>query len=302
MTLRIAAVCIFLLGLPYVTYAAVFESDWVAQRAVGTDHLLALNIYLNPEEGSINALEGTITYDPSKLSFKNVVDGDSVVGAWLQKVSPSKSGTLAFSGVIPGGYAAGARKLFTLYFLATEVGQTEVRIHGQAYRNDGKATALPIGDLSLRVETSPIGTDEVVAADMLDTEAPSGVTAVLAQNEAMFDGKKFIIVDSKDGKSGIAQYEILQSDAVYPTAMLARDHALAWKTISNPSVLDTPLKAYVYVRVTDRVGNAAVVALAGSAQQSTGGESKSPNPFGALGIIMGSCAILLVYLFRKKND
>ncbi|MBI3638284.1 hypothetical protein HY227_00895, partial [Candidatus Wolfebacteria bacterium] len=117
-------------------------------KNIGNDRQIESVLKLDPQNQSINAVEGKISFsDNLKLIFVN--DGDSIVDLWIQKPI-LKNNEISFSGIMPGGYNGdlspfwnGGRpgKILTLFFAADKVGDGEIKLNdSRALLNDGSGT------------------------------------------------------------------------------------------------------------------------------------------------------------------
>src|SRR3989344_2780340 len=172
MTTRFATSLILLLGMPFAAGASTFVGT-PPDQTVGVGQLAAFTLFLNTEGESVNALDGTVSYDAEKLTFKSVADGDSVVTVWLKKLAVTRRGELSFSGVIPGGFTGGQGKLLTLYFTAREPGENAMTALGDAYLDDGKGTSISVKPLnsSITIVKEPVA-NAISEADIEDVVAP----------------------------------------------------------------------------------------------------------------------------------
>ncbi|MEK7133713.1 MAG: hypothetical protein AAB804_01420 [Patescibacteria group bacterium] len=300
MIARMIVVTWFLWGIPFAVGAATFVSEPLSDQ-VGVGQLAAFTLFLDTQGKAINALDGAVLYDEKKFEFKGVVDGGSIISAWLRKLGTEGPGQLLFSGIIPDGYEGGRGKLFTLYFIARDVGDGAIVMRSDAYLNDGDGTRIVTDSLSSSVtivQGRVAGAlSEVPTADI---EAPHSIKAVVAQNKAMFGGRPFIILDAKDSQSGILRYELLQSETELSFEAL-ETRSFAWRTISNPEALSSPIGKYLYVRAIDKVGNATVAVVSREGQLSP---EKSAEPFsavGSFGILMAVAAMLFLFYRLTKS-
>jgi len=102
-----------------------------------------VDVYLNTEGQSINALQGSLAFPDKLLQFQGANDANSVVSFWIKP--PVRSGArLDFSGAIPGGYSGGRGFLFSLIFKKLDVAQSQegsLQLDKfQAFINDGLGT------------------------------------------------------------------------------------------------------------------------------------------------------------------
>ena len=110
-----------------------------------------VNVSLDTEGESVNALEGKITYPTGLLEVKNIDNKDTIINVWAQEPAVStvtKESTgevfseVFFSGGIAGGYK-GKGKVFALGFTVKNSGSGTIKMkNAKVFLNDGKATMV----------------------------------------------------------------------------------------------------------------------------------------------------------------
>lgn len=247
------------------------------------DTEIAVDLYLDTSGKTINALSGKVTVveqqEIAQSSSNNtrtspvlrrIHDGDSIVGAWLTKANTTDPNRITFSGIIPGGIA-GKGKIMTFYLVPKQSGTITLSVTGSVFEN--KASPAP---LLLRLNSIAIPIRERAPNDAMsmlssgDVTPPIIIRAIIAENNEMFDGKPFIIINAKDSESGIATYELLETGEEHQVDTLTKNTSLPWRLVDNPAPLLAPQETvnFVYLRVTDREGNAAAVEVSRRAQLS----------------------------------
>jgi hypothetical protein len=72
----------------------------------------------------------------------------------------------------------------------------------------------------------------------------------------MFNGKYFVIFNTRDIGSGIDRYEILESPLYFSMSDLESRDDLLWRDIASPGILsDQSRRSHIYIRVYDYAGN-----------------------------------------------
>ena len=253
-----------------------------------TGEEMAVDLYLDTEQKAINAVSGKVTIvGPTFVGTTSTVDdamlrrihdGDSIVGAWLSKADVSDPKQITFSGIVPGGITTEKGKVMTLYFLSRTPGVINLTVTGTVFED--KASGVP---LTLRPNSVVVPIREGSSGALsstpprLDITPPYGVKAIIAQNDKMFGGKPFVIINAKDKESGIATHDLLEVSRPYDMATLSHDVTLPWRRVENPAALLYPLETtYVYVRVIDREGNATIISASSPGQLST---EKTDGPY-----------------------
>lgn len=92
------AICVFLASL------SITSGGSLMLQADSGGNTSTVTVQLDPEDETLNAVEGTISYPPNLLSLERIQTGDSVISMWVEEPSRVKSGTVKFSGVIIGGF------------------------------------------------------------------------------------------------------------------------------------------------------------------------------------------------------
>lgn len=102
-----------------------------------------VGVKLNTGGQTVNAAEGTITYDSNLLEVTGVSKGGSIFTLWTTEPAAS-GGRISFGGGIPRpGYSGSAGHILTISFRAKAAGDASVRFSGGAVlANDGKGTNI----------------------------------------------------------------------------------------------------------------------------------------------------------------
>ena len=271
--LRVALFFTFFLPLPLsaaeIRFVAVPSAAFVGGE-------VAVDVLLDTEGQTVTALSGEVIVmddDDKPIMISRIHDGDSIIGVWLKQAETGLPGKVSFSGIVPGGRITARGNALTVFLVPERAGTLTLEFSGEIFFDtapgepasfSGKTTALSVDEAPKEVPPLFLG----------DNTPPEDIRAIIAQNEAMFDGKPFIIVHAKDAESGILMYELLETANNYPISVLVADRTLPWRRIENLDALLYPVNtAYIYLRVTDREGNSAVV-LVGE------GEELSPEKAG----------------------
>ena len=252
------SLCLFLFMLvlvPRLTHAAgiFFEPE----KNYGVKDQFKINVFLTSEE-SVNAVEGKISFPADLLELARAEDSNSIINLWLERPGIEKTGEVSFSGITPGGYKGGKVLIFSLIFLVKQEGSGVFEIHdARVLRNDGQGTEAPLQKfdsqfiVSKKTQTIPVPISEVK-----DNNAPELFTPEIAENSALFDGKKFIAFTAQDKGTGIDHYEIKESR--YSIASIFQK----WISAKSPYILtDQELRSYIFVKAVDMSGNERIVAL-----------------------------------------
>ena len=227
-----------------------------------TDQVVVI-LKVDPENKTINALEGTITYTDNLRPIR-IDSGNSVVRFWLDTpIFSATERTASFSGFMPGGYKgtlssnwSGTKPgtVMTLYFALIKSGRVEIDISDtKVLLNDGEATK----DIA-RVESFVANLSQQYpifsSQNIPDTEKPEKFTPFISSDPDMFDGKYYVGFNTKDTGKGIDHYEVAESKD-----MPRNSENLPWKITRSPFPLsDQSLESYVYVKAVDKDGNSQI--------------------------------------------
>lgn len=93
---------------------------------------------------SVNAAEGTLSFNPNELSVVGVNRGSSIFNLWVTEPSFSNAaGTINFSGGIPSGYSGKTGTIMTVTFRSLGAGTARVNFtNGSVLANDGRGTNI----------------------------------------------------------------------------------------------------------------------------------------------------------------
>jgi hypothetical protein len=246
-------ICFLLLVSP-VKAAEIYFGAQSPTVVVG--QLFEVGVFLNTKEETLNALEGEIVIPTDAVALREVRDGGSVVNLWLEKPKASISGDkVAFSGVLPGGYAGPRGYLFSLILEAKKDGPFSVSsLQEHMYRHDGEGTEIAISRSPLAMRIEATTTTPPVLLAPFDPDAPESFVPSVTQFADAFDGKYVLIFTTQDKGSGIARYEVAER-RLWPWES-SDASALRWKEAVSPYVLeDQDLKSTIFVRAFDYAGN-----------------------------------------------
>lgn len=121
--------------------ASLYFTPSTGTYVVGSSFSVGVNA--NTGGVSVNASQGTITFDNSILKVTGVSKGGSIFSLWTQE--PAVSGNaISFGGGVPNpGYTGTGGRIITISFQAIKVGTADVRFSsGSVLANDGKGTNI----------------------------------------------------------------------------------------------------------------------------------------------------------------
>lgn len=232
----------FFISTPGVVFADEIRLDTnKTEVRVGEEFTLSVIVHTNK---IINAIEGYVAFSASLLEVKEVRDGNSVVNFWVEKPNGDTPGRVIFSGITPGGWSGPNQLLFSVVFVAKEIGSAGVEIKEvRALKNDGVGSKIILTTHSVEVPINS-GDSAVRREKSTDTESPEDFTPFITRDPAIFDGKYFLVFGTQDKGSGIDRFEI-------------REGSWGWfRVVESPYLLKNQKQDKVItVRAIDNNGN-----------------------------------------------
>ncbi|MCD5381110.1 MAG: Ig-like domain-containing protein [Candidatus Pacebacteria bacterium] len=103
-----------------------------------------VRVVVNTSGQSVNASEGSLSFNPSELSVVSVNRTGSIFSLWVAEPSFSNSaGTISFSGGLPSGYSGMVGTIMNVTFRAKGSGAAKVNFNsGSVLANDGRGTNI----------------------------------------------------------------------------------------------------------------------------------------------------------------
>lgn len=259
-----------------------------SSQIVAPGKTFEVDVTLDGQVESINALQGTVIFPADALEIQDVRDGGTVVSQWIERPDGGKiSGKIIFSGLIVGGYAGQSGHLFTIRFSGRKNGRAALDLaDAKTLLNDGNGTETKVTLRGASVSVNAETTSTPALSNEADQTAPEPFTIALAKDPNIFDGRWFIAFGAEDKGSGIDHYEIRET---------RRKNNGAWKAAESPYLLaDQERKSYVSVKAVDKKGNVRVAELA-----------PVPSPFYPYAIGAGILLIILLFgygLYRRRHS
>ncbi len=145
MITRMVVVCGFFICVlclvPKTTLAATLRLT-PGTGVYTTGGTFSVSVIVDSAGKSINAAEGTLSFDPSQLTVISASRGNSIFSLWVTEPSFSNSaGTVSFSGGSPAGYSGSGGTVMSVTFRAKTAGTARLTFsQGAVLANDGKGT------------------------------------------------------------------------------------------------------------------------------------------------------------------
>lgn len=237
---------------PHLAWAAtVYLTNNFDSVAVGDT--VIVNVEMDTVQQKPNVVEGNISIKSGaeKIKISKLSVAGSVLTFWPQNPSLDTESLISFNGGVPGGFSGQGSTLFKIVFLAKEEGEiiflpTNIKV----YDNDGKASLVEVtsNPLKINIEAKGVGVAKDQWSEIISTDkqAPQNLTVTVGQDDALFNGKKFLNIYVIDNESGIDYLEVIEGDRP------------AIRSGENYVFQDQSLKSLVTVKAVDRAGNATV--------------------------------------------
>jgi hypothetical protein len=106
--------------------------------------VFTVNIVVNTDGKSVNAAEGSLSFNPNELSVVSVDRNNSIFNLWVAEPAFSNSaGTISFSGGLPSGYSGRVGTIMSVTFRAVGSGAVRANFRdGSVLANDGRGTNI----------------------------------------------------------------------------------------------------------------------------------------------------------------
>ncbi len=221
---------------------------------VKTNSPFSVSVLLDTSGDDTNAVEGALSFNEDFFEFVSIVDGNSVVTSWVQKPE-YENGKIVFSGIMAGGYlgtidpltnAIGPGILFEIILIPKTEGIGSVTLSdAKIYKNDGLGTSKSVATKDLKISSDVNGVSNYL--DKIDDVRPLVFSPIISKNNEMFEGRYFLVFDTKDKESGIDYFEV-------------KEGRKDWVRAESPYVLtDQTLTSRIRVKAVDNAGNERIV-------------------------------------------
>lgn len=287
------------LFIPLGAYAAEFHFTEPYDTIHAGDQF-AIDLYLDPQGQSVNALEGGVSFSPNIQLVETRIES-SIVPLWIQKPTLTK-GIVSFAGVIPSGYEGslspewkGFRpgKVLRLIFEATKEGHASVFLGSatKAYLNDGKGTPAQVNALGFSFDVLPRSDSLRALSVALDSIQPEPFTPLRVSGTSFGEKNDMLVFTDEDKQSGVNHFEIAFSKTE------VSEHSydqLSFVNAESPYPLPPEsLSEFIYVKAVDEAGNERLALV----------KPESAAPFRVLErltfLILGGLFVFALFLFER---
>lgn len=216
-----------------------------------------VDVTLDTQGEVANAVKADVTFPPALFVLQAVNDGESPISLWIEPPRETVSGTVEFSGIVPGGIS-GASPIVGLILIPVAPGVGTVTVSNAALlADDGQGSPILVAMAGEKIDIAPAPANggTTPQGPSFPYTTPETFTPVISQNPNVYGGAHFLIFSTTDKGSGMAYYQVLETPA---GAGMGQNPA--WITATSPYLLqDQTLSSDIYVRAVNNVGNAIIV-------------------------------------------
>ncbi len=245
---------IFILVSGLVSAATIYPE--INTQTVSVGDTIIVNVLLNPLDKKPNVVEGNILIKEGmdKIEISEFSLANSVLNYWPRNPSFDNKSKISFTGGVPGGFGEKAGLLFKIIFQAKSEGKVIFTPSDiKAYNNDNQASLVPVSVNSLTINIGPKngGLSKNQWLDIIsnDSKSPKDLSAIIGQDDMIFDGKKFLAISAIDDQSGIDHYEVIEGNGL--PVRSGSNYVLQDQTESSP----------IIVTAFDKAGNSSKITI-----------------------------------------
>jgi len=217
----------------------------------GIDEQFELNLLIDNEDESVNAIEGEILYPEGALKLERIKSGSSIINFWIDEPK-DEGGKIKFSGIIPGGFDGVlvpfkkeriSGKILSLQFRTLNSSDGAVFLeNSRVLLHDGHGTEASLTLVPFSFDILSYKKIEEVK-DVVDSIPPEEFDIIITRDSSIFNGKNFLIFKTQDKDSGVHHYEVKEGDGFF-------------KEVTSPYLLkDQDLNKKIVVKAIDNFGN-----------------------------------------------
>jgi hypothetical protein len=249
---------------------------------------------------SVNAVGAHLVFDPNLFTVKAVDTGGSLLDLWVQPpIFSNTSGTIDFSGIVPGGMTTADGSLVTLMIAPRATGTFFgfASTSFQVLLNDGRGTPASVSVAAQPFVFTSLPSSSATAAVSVNLTPPDPFLPQVARDPNIFHGKYFLVFSATDQRSNIVSYQVLE----VPTGARGGT-APQWQTATSPYLLrDQTLSSDIYVRAVDASGNFRTVEVP-AAHPTVVAAERFPVLAERIGILAVLCLLgWMIWRMRKKR-
>lgn len=232
--------------LPLRSEAAKLFFD--APKSASTGEETRVDVMIDTGTDKINAVSGTVTFDPTSFSVSKIIDGGSAVTLWIDQPKIAGNGSsISFSGLTPGGFQ-GDVPVFSFVLKPVHSGTASLGMQNAlALKNDGQGTQAKT---TIEPKSIQILADiSASAVTIIDVDPPEDFAVDLLSSPDVFEGRPALSFTAVDKGTGIDRYE-------YAATWFGRPNAGSWVPAESPFLVpETDSLKLLFIRAVDRNGN-----------------------------------------------
>lgn len=245
-----------------------------------------VRVNVNSSGTSINAAEGTLSFNPSELSVTSVSRSSSIFNLWVAEPSFSNSaGTVSFSGGSPAGYTGSSGNIMTVTFRAKGSGPAKVNFSsGSVLANDGSGTnvltSMNGGTFTINAAAPTPEAEEVVVEYVAPANTPSApkiTSSTHGDANAWHTAKEAVL--NWELPSGITAVRTLLDDRASSVPTKVYDSPI--RTITLPDLDEGVSYFHVQLKNADGWGKVSHYRLAIDSEKPTAINISKPEGFDA---------------------
>lgn len=280
-------IVLFSLGLllfPVVSFASTIYISSNDKYIFSSEENFYVDILLDPEEKNVNAIEGAIVFPDDLVEVVDIYNGRTVITSWVEEPRVDGS-SVVFSGIMAGGFSGlidptksdiyMPGNIMRVVFSPKKEGTGQIYFDNtKLYLNNGSGTETFLLPKSFNFEiSSKAGSSSDI---LIDTNPPEDFEPIIFRDPDIFDGKYFLVFETKDLETGVSFYEV-------------KEGRNSWKQAKSPYLLeDQSLKSLIRVKAVDNASNIRIATVGTSYAK-------------FLGFVVLVVSVLLVVIFFRRK-
>jgi hypothetical protein len=304
-----------------------------ASGQLGPDDAVEVKVKLGVANGEcINVANVVLNFPSDVLEVRDFNSGDSIFSLWIDRPNKetmeksNKSGLIAFSGGLPGGYCGkisgdpgDSNILGSIIFAVKKPilfhkAGIEFSPATEVFLNDGEGTLAKISSQGMNFEIS----EETPAQPRNDWEKkitedkipPEPFVIEISKDEKVSSGRYFIVFSTTDKQTGIDHYEVLETKGrdeagrdnvleLLKNAFTKKEERARFEIASSPFILkDQTLKSLIKVKAIDRAGNERVIEYRNDGLKIVARKELPWQAIALTSLIFGLAALILTIVVR----
>ena len=249
------AIAAIIAGAFQASLACAATLNVMAPPSVAIGQPFRVDVALDTQGDDANAIQGKVVFPPSLFTFQGINDGSSPVSLWIEPPHETSSGTIVFSGIVPGGFSGSANSVVGVMLVPVARGTGVIDVQNvELLRNDGQGSPIAATTAG---QTITIGSFVAAssAEPLLSSTVPQKFIPIITQSPDLYNKEYFLVFSTTDKGSGINHYDVLEVPA---GAALGKNPQ--WVTAVSPYLLkDQTLSSDIYVRAVNNQGGFTVV-------------------------------------------